>query len=263
MSPSDNGDNDSSSNPSPSPSPSAPVPPSTLAHFHSIPWCAKHLADPAFRPVHLSRTLTHNGTGHTLMAATWNTPDTIAQILSIYRPPPPLPPPPPPSAPPPLSNENGSGTNVSGQGEIRRFYTFGAGLNAHPSLLHGGVIATILDSTMGNIVGLDLGLPGGTVRNSPYAGEKVAFTMFTKNLNVEYVKPVRTPGTVMVRAWIVRIDDGEDVGERDGMRGRRSRRKVHVHAVVEGNDGDEKMVVHAKGDGLWVSAKTKRKKENL
>lgn len=115
---------------------------------------------------------------------------------------------------------------------------------------------------MGNIVGLDLDLPGASVRSntttSLTVGEKAAFTMFTKNLSVEYMKPVQTPGTVMVRAWIVKIEEGEERGKGE------RRMKVYVHGVVEGSDGDEKgVVVHAKGDGLWVSAKVKRRKENL
>ena len=170
--------------------PSIPEP--TLKHFQSIPWVATHLSNPTFHPVHLSRTLTHHGTGHTLMAATWNTPETITHILSLYR--------------PPLSPITPS-TPPETRAEIRRFYTIGSGLNAHPHLLHGGVIASILDSTLGNVIGQQLPDSGVT---------------FTVKLTVDFKKPVRTPGTVMARAWIVRVEGrkiwvrGEVCGERWG-----------------------------------------------
>ncbi|KAK5081473.1 hypothetical protein LTR70_008544 [Exophiala xenobiotica] len=107
------------------------VPPEVIKHFSSVPIAAPTVNDAAFEPMYLSRTLTHHGRGHTLMGGTWNTPDTIAHLLSFYR-----------------------SESSHEHAEVRRFYTFGSGLNAHPDLLHGGVIACVLDSTMGNAVGL-------------------------------------------------------------------------------------------------------------
>jgi len=146
------------------------------------------------------------------MATTWNTPDTILHILSIYR-------------PPSTTNVSSPGTTVPDppRGEIRRFYTFGQGLNAHPHILHGGVVATILDSTMGNVIGQEL----------PNFGAAT----FTVKLTIEYKKPVGTPGTVMARAWIRNVEG----------------RKVWVEGVVEDGVGN----VHAKGEGLWLGPKGK------
>ncbi len=135
------------------------------------------------------------------MASTWNTPSTIQHILSIFL---------------PLDND------VPQTGQILRFYTFGDGLNAHPNLLHGGVIASILDSTMGNAI-----------------GQAIGGTTFTVKLAVEYMRPVKTPGTVMVRARIVDVDG----------------RKVWVKGRVE--DGEENVL--AKAEGMWVRAKAKAK----
>lgn len=179
----------------------APVPESTLKHFQSIPWCSSHLSDPAFSLVSMSRTLTQPGNGHSLMAETWNTDKTIRELVSLYRPP----------------------DSKTGQtGEVRRFYTFGEGMNAHPNLLHGGVIATILDSTMGNVIGQQM---------SPHPAT------FTVALNVSYKKPVTTPGTIMARSWITKAEG----------------RKVWVHGVIEGGDGE----VHATAEGMWLRAKAK------
>ncbi|KIW26271.1 uncharacterized protein PV07_09382 [Cladophialophora immunda] len=182
-----------------------PTPQATLEHFQAIPWCRPHLTDQAFRRVNMSRTLTQPGHGHSLMAATWNTDTTITHLLSMYRPP----------ARPDAAQPDQAG-------EVRRFYTFGSGMNAHPDTLHGGVIATVLDSTMGNVIGQQLPTRAPT---------------FTVALNVSYRKPVATPGTIMARAWITKVDG----------------RKIWVHGVVEDGRGN----LHAEADGMWLRAKAK------
>ena len=89
--------------------------------------------DPDFQEIEISRTLSHDGLGHTLMAQTWKSPETIPYLQSFYRP-----------------------QSSSGDAEVRRFYAFGNGLNSHPHILHGGVLSTVLDSTMSNTSGLIL-----------------------------------------------------------------------------------------------------------
>jgi acyl-coenzyme A thioesterase PaaI-like protein len=173
-----------------------------LDHFKAMSWCQPTINDPDFQIISMSRTITHSGTGHTLMAGTWNTPSTIPQLLSFYR-----------------------ASSPTQTAEVRRFYTFGGGMNAHPGLLHGGVVATILDSTMGNIIGQELGLKG---------------PKFTVQLNITYKNPVETPGTIMVRSWIKNVVDGG--------------RKVWVEGVIE-SERDGRAVVHAKAEGLWVGGR--------
>ena len=103
-----------------------------VEHFRKVPLAAKTLADNRFQKIELSRILTPNG-GHSLMAGTWKSPQTISHLLSFYEP-----------------------KSSTGDGELRRFYTFGEGLNSHPRILHGGVLSTVLDSTMSNASGLAL-----------------------------------------------------------------------------------------------------------
>lgn len=172
-----------------------------VEHFERLPLARPTLEDPDFEIMAVSRNLTFDGRGHSLMAGTWNTHETIRHLLSLYRP--------------------ASETN---RGEIRRFYSFGTGLNAHPDLLHGGVMACILDSTMSNASGLALN------------AADTKSTVVTAQLNIRYHKPVRTPGTVMARAWATKIEDGG--------------RKVWTEAIVEGGDNGE--IVHARADGLWI-----------
>jgi len=145
------------------------------------------------------------------MGGTWNTPETIAHLLSFYR-----------------------SESAHDRAEVRRFYTFGSGLNAHPDLLHGGVIACVLDSTMGNVVGLtfqEMRVRGGA-------------SMFTAQLNTKYEKPVPTPGTVMARAWVKKVEDGG--------------RKVWVEGVVESGTSGE--ICNARAEGLWIRANPKKEK---
>ena len=150
--------------------------------------------------------------------------------------------------------------------ELRRFYTFGSKLNAHPDILHGGVVACILDSTIANGIGAFISsklasssssqssshstantdLAGKTTPEQQKSWESERLSMFTAQLNIKYEAPVRTPGTVIVRSWIVRSEEGG--------------RKIWAVGVVESLDKDGiSRVRHAMGEGLWVRGKPKGK----
>jgi acyl-coenzyme A thioesterase PaaI-like protein len=190
-----------------------------LEHFTFNALAQPTLSDPAFKRIAMSRILTHGGRGHTLTGRTWNTPDTIAHLISYYR------------YPPKAALLSPIDTNPATRAEVRRFYAFGSGLNAHPDLLHGGVISVILDSSLGGAVSMAM---RESVDRANY---------FTVQLNVKYEKPVRTPATIMVRAWVVKVED-------DG-------RKVWAEGLVE--SGEKGEIRHAKAEGLWVRAKGKEK----
>ncbi|KAK5172792.1 uncharacterized protein LTR77_002912 [Saxophila tyrrhenica] len=190
-----------------------PVPQATIDHFSAIPYAQATLNDPRFQIVSQSRTVTDDGIGHTLMGKTWNTDDTIKQLIVFSRP----------------SHSNAPlvfPQSESERPEARRFYTFGGDLNAHPGLLHGGVISCILDSSMGGVIGMAL-----AEQNLP--------PQFTVQLNVTYKNPIRTPGTVMVRSWITKIEEGG--------------RKAWAKGVIESEGG----VVHALAEGMWLRARAK------
>lgn len=140
------------------------------------------------------------------MDKTWNTDDTIRENLSFYKP-----------------------STAMSRGEIRRFYSFGNGLNAHPSLLHGGVIATILDSTLGHVIRQEVEDQG----TGP---------AYTAQLNVAYKIPVKTPGTIMSQGWIKSIEAGG--------------RKIWLEGVVS-SEVEGKLVIHAKVESLWIAGKSK------
>lgn len=186
---------------------------SAIDHFTAIPFLQPTLRDPDFIIISHPRETTHDGKGHTLMGKTWNSEGTIQELLNLFR------------YPEIKSSEFPQPEAM--RPETRRFYTLGGDLNAHPDLMHGGVIGCILDSTLGNAI-------GGTLR---YLGIGHGNSMFTVQLNITYKKPVRTPGTIMARGWVVKMEDGG--------------RKVWAQGVIEGEGG----VVHALAEGMWTRPK--------
>lgn len=189
-----------------------------ISHFSSLPLAATTIGDSTFHPVSASRHLTDNGRGHSLMAGTFNTTETIAHLLTFFRPP----------SKAALDPQSFTTADVN-DAELRRFYTFGTGLNAHADLLHGGVIACILDSSMSNAAGFTMRSAFGP-----------AHTVFTVQLNVKYEKPVKTPGNLMIRAWVSKVEGGG--------------RKIWVKAEV--NSGENGEIYHARAEGLWLRAQT-------
>lgn len=197
------------------------VPNSTVVHFLSMPYAKPTIEDPNFRILSQSRTVTHDGKGHTLMGKTWNTEATIGQLLTLFRP--------PKDYSSNSSSESLVSSSESERGEMRRFYTFGGDLNAHPDLLHGGVISCILDSSLGGAIGMTFAkLEGGP-------------PSFTVQLNVTFKAAVKTPGTVMVRSWATKVEENG--------------RKAWAKGVIESEGG----VVHAMAEGMWLRPGKKRK----
>lgn len=188
------------------------VPQATVDHFLQLPYSRAVIEDPTFRILSQSRTITHDGRGHTLMGKTWNTDDTIRQLVTLFR---------------PSTSDDLTSSSESDRAEMRRFYTFGGDLNAHPDLLHGGVIACILDSSLGGAIGMTL------AKQQP--------PTFTVQLNISYKAPIRTPGTIMIRSWVTKVDD--------------SGRKAWAKGVIESEGG----IVHALAEGMWLRPKPKAK----
>jgi acyl-coenzyme A thioesterase PaaI-like protein len=68
-------------------------------------------------------------------------------------------------------------------GESLTLVSLGSDLNGHEDVLHGGVIATLLDEALG--AGIDA-------------------PCFTAYLNVAFKQPVKTPGVVLLRSRVMR-----------------------------------------------------------
>lgn len=173
-----------------------------LLHFQSIPWCASLIADPFFTTTPTFARQFKESTEDSLIAETLRTTNTISHCLSIYR--------------VPLKGK----TWIE---EVRTFVTLGNGMNGGPNLLHGGMIATLLDEAMGLLL---------TVNKDDHGGPLSAATV-TAKLDIRYLKTIWTPGTVMAVAQCTR---------REG-------RKFWQEAWIADCDG----TVLARADALWIS----------
>jgi acyl-coenzyme A thioesterase PaaI-like protein len=192
-----------------------------IRHFKSIPWCLKHLDRPGTdliisaapgRTPKPSRADTD--TEDSLFAITINSPSTISHFILFY---------PRPATPRTVLPE------------LKALITLGSNLDGYSGICHGGIVATIFDEVLGYAAPAtrvmrmeEKELPSGTTAPSYYV---------TAYLNTTYLRPVRTPGTILVVARTVRTQG----------------RKVLVEAYMEDEEG-EKL---AKGEALFVQAKLK------
>ena len=74
--------------------------------------------------------------------------------------------------------------------------TFGSGMDGHAGVVHGGLIATVMDEVLTLLAGLH--------KDPDRAG-------YTAYLKVDYKKPVPTPGTVLARALLESRSSGKKV----------------------------------------------------
>jgi acyl-coenzyme A thioesterase PaaI-like protein len=180
-----------------------------LLHFRSIPWCSALLADPSFTITPTFARQFKESTEDSLIAETLHSPNAISHCLSAYR------------------------TPHDGQTwieETRTFLKLGKGMNGGPNLLHGGMIATILDEAMGLLLTINKDDHGGSL-----SGDTV-----TAKLDIRYMKPIFTPGTVMAVARC---------RKREG-------RKFRQEAWIEDSDG----TILARADALWISIRRREEK---
>jgi acyl-coenzyme A thioesterase PaaI-like protein len=140
------------------------------AKFASAPWTADLFSDPT---LHAFVTDSLHPKAHprlqTFTAKTLSTEDTISAWQSFYR---------TPSSP--------------GQFlEIISLLKLGSGVNGHVDTCHGGFISVILDEIMGYAAQYENPLGKGSM---------------TAYLKVDYKSPVKTPGVIMTRSWVERIE---------------------------------------------------------
>jgi len=174
----------------------------SLDHFTSLPWCAQLIMDSAFVPMKTPSRTPKPSTEDSLFGQTLQTKETIRACLSFHKRP--------------------SGTTTTkcdaGVREVRMLLSLGSGVNGHPHTCHGGLVATMLDEVLGLMVSFH------QVRST-----------FTAFLNVEFKKPVPTPGIVLCRAWVTRAEG----------------RKIWARGTIEDGRGN----VYATSESLFVETK--------
>lgn len=180
-------------------------PSSDLTHFVAIPWCAALLNSPSttILPLPIPSRIPNPSTEAALFAQTLQTPDTISALLSFAR--------------------DSPNTPIK---EIHTLVTLGYLLNGYPNTTHGGIVATIIDEAMSFVLKRNKEL--GTL---PGLGDLV-----TADLRIKYLRPVKTPQTVVVEARLREIKG----------------RKYMVEADLKDGGG----VVLARGEALWIAVTT-------
>jgi acyl-coenzyme A thioesterase PaaI-like protein len=183
-----------------------------LAHFQNIPWCTQLLSTPNIVITPTDSREYKASTEDSLFAETFKTDDTISACLSFYSSP-------------------ASGT--SRIEEINTLLTLGYRLNGYPARAHGGVVATLFDEVMGILLSVNKKLGLIAAR-----GDTV-----TAYLNVTYLKPVETPGTVLVSARFRKVTE----------------RKYFLEATIKAGSGE----VLSKAEALWIELEMSKSMEKL
>ncbi|KAE8442340.1 hypothetical protein EG329_003473 [Mollisiaceae sp. DMI_Dod_QoI] len=195
--------------------------PDLKAKFSDTPWAIKLFEDPTLKPFVNDSRIVKSHTGDTFCARTLATEDTIAAWQSFYR----LPS--TPSSATQSSSSSSSPTSTSSSSdknvEILSILKLGSGVNGHRDICHGGFVSLLLDEVLGSIA------------ESQRVGDQSTMTAYLK---VDYKAPVRTPGTVLCRAWLEK---------REG-------RKMWIKGTVEDGRGQ----ALALGDALFVIVEGER-----
>lgn len=204
------------------------APEDSKAPFRRIPWTAHLLSKPNIVCRVPGSRQPKTSTEDSLFADILKTPQTIRSCICYYQRP------------------AESATKIE---EVSTLMTFGDGMNGHPQIMHGGIVASILDEGMGilqnanherdHFLAVGKGLAQGEL---PPHG----INSFTVELKVKYLKPVQTPGSLVCTARYVK---------REG-------RKEWIYAevkqhVAHGEDDDEEIVC-ATGEALFVEPRGSR-----
>ncbi|KXT05643.1 hypothetical protein AC578_5582 [Pseudocercospora eumusae] len=99
------------------------------------------------------------------------------------------------------------------------------GVNGFRGIAHGGFLCSLLDETLAQVVELH--------RHTGHSPSREH--LYTANLNVNFRRPVATPDTIVIKAWLEK----------------RAGRKWTVRGVLENSKGERCIDV----DGLWIAAR--------
>jgi acyl-coenzyme A thioesterase PaaI-like protein len=176
-----------------------------LTHFRSISWCGAILSDTSLTITPTFSRQPKPNSEDSLFAITFQTPSTISHCLSLHT-------------------QNTTDTNWIS--EVHTLMTLGVGMNGGPKMLHGGVIATLMDDVIGTLL---------TVNKHHKTGDPLSSSTVTAYMNVKYLKPVETPQTVLVVAKSREVPDVKG-------------KKFFMDAEIRDGDGN----VLAKADSLWI-----------
>ncbi|KAI6814108.1 hypothetical protein KC332_g7915 [Hortaea werneckii] len=229
----------------------------TLPFTPSSPWIRALVAQPNTAIRIPSNRVSKLSTEDSLFAETLQTSRTFPECFIFYR-------------DPALSAPRSSSSGTSGEDaesriqEVHFLVRVGDGLNGHPAILHGGIVAALVDEGMGVLQTVnheraharsvqrekeargERGEDDGRGRVSEGSGDGLSslppLGSFTAELKIRYRRPVSTPGEVLCTARYVR---------REG-------RKEWIEAAIrQGEVEGDGVVDCAIGEGLFVEPKKK------
>lgn len=243
----------------------------SISYFTSIPWCARLLDrsfSPSHTPLHIlappSRTPKPRTGEDSLFARTLQTHGAIRAGLCFY---------------PRLDDASSSVDHVEqvqqgqrsddkaqedkrrasngekrgeegdqGITEMNLLFDLGDDLNGWPGVLHGGIVATLIDEAMGTLLFIDERRKRERLRRAAatrgggegQGAESEVVGAHTVDLRIGFKKPVVVPGIVLVRVKVV---------ERTG---RKIRLKAEIVQKKEGSAEEAEMEVCSTGEALFV-----------
>ncbi|KAK4243524.1 acyl-coenzyme A thioesterase THEM4 [Corynascus novoguineensis] len=229
--------------------------------FRAIPWCAAHLASPSLV---INESVSHRSKRRDLdrlISRTLNRPDGIPAYIIFYDAPSPSSPTPPSSAastPSPLSAPLDSSRSTSAQNnqptaaneqprpfinQVSALVALGPGLNGWEGICHGGMVVTLLDEVMGQLLAANRSeglLPADVPSMTAY-------------LNTRFERPVRTDTALSSSGGQQKNDSATTVVLVEARLRRHEGRKYWLEADVRGSEGE----VLARAEALFVMLKAK------
>jgi acyl-coenzyme A thioesterase PaaI-like protein len=194
--------------------------------FQSIPWISTLLKDTSFVTLTIPSRTNKPSTEDSLFSKTLNSETTLSACLSQYRP--------PQSTTTTKSTTPQSTTTRTPAEELRLFFILGSDLNGYPGILHGGIVAALLDEATGLLLWLN-GLVGdASIRDA----EDAQPGPVTAYLNTKFLRPVPTPGAILVQARMIEVKED---------------RKWRVEGVIRDGEG----VVLAQAEALYLRPRAK------
>ncbi|QIW99470.1 hypothetical protein AMS68_004988 [Peltaster fructicola] len=192
--------------------------------FFSIPWTAAYLDKPNICWYVSSSRYRKSSNEDALFGQTFNSVETIGSCITVYEQP--LP----------------DAVQIN---EVHTLMSIGTALDGWPRILHGGIVATVIDEAMGILLGTQMDFH----RKNPGRNDGPNCNMsvkgggsFTATLNIAYKNPVRTPKPLVVTTRYVK----------------RQGRKDWIYAEIrQFDDTAGKEIVCATGEALFIAQKAK------
>ncbi|PNP46908.1 hypothetical protein TGAMA5MH_01861 [Trichoderma gamsii] len=186
---------------------------SAVAHFLSIPWCACLIQTPNTVPF-VPQCFNPLSPSHDqLLGATLATPRGVQQVLSFFH----------------TEDETHIQDPSRPIMHVSTLFALGEGVCGYEGVLHGGMVMTMADESMGVLHDINNAL--GKV------GSTFGAANVTASLEIKFLKPGPINETVLVNAWV------------DSVEGRRTNIKCEIR--------DGRGIEIAKCTSTWVSVRPK------